>query len=126
VAVLLTCRPSWRVLFFTPPKPRAADLELVSDPNTGAVNWTVKAPEEATTEGDWRPTWYMEEVRTLLAGQRGAISRNQVCQGIGRKRERVLDAIRCLIADGEVVKTTDGIVLASGSRELVPEVVPLV
>jgi hypothetical protein len=108
------------------PKPRAADLELVSDPNTGAVNWTVKAPDEATTEGDWRPTWYMEEVRTFLAGQRGAISRNQVCQGIGRKRERVLEAIRCLIADGEVVETTDGIVLASGSPELVPEVVPLV
>lgn len=37
------------------PRPRAAELELRSDPDTGAVSWTLRAAQDAT--GDtFRPT----------------------------------------------------------------------
>jgi hypothetical protein len=89
-------RPGWL------PRPRAAELELASDPGTHKITWSFKAPGE--TSVPFKPTILMDRVldhvghyayepvaRTVLAGQ------------VKGRKEYVLQAIDALLEEGQLV-----------------------
>jgi hypothetical protein len=84
------------------PRPRAAEFELVSDPETHAITWEFRAPEPDTEDTAWRPTHLMERVSKYLEGQRDGVSRTQVEKNVRGRAEYVRQAIDALVADGYV------------------------
>jgi hypothetical protein len=85
-------------------RPRAAELELHSDPDTNAVTWQFK---EADQSGDpFRPTTLMQRVSRYLEGRVGAASRNEIESGVTGKRDGIRAAVNALIADGYAAEST--------------------
>jgi hypothetical protein len=80
------------------PRPRAAELELHSDPDTFAVTWQFKAADQAGE--DWRPTALMEKVSRFLEGQTEPVSRKTIETNVTGKAEYVRAAMDALVADG--------------------------
>jgi hypothetical protein len=85
------------------PRPHAAELELHSDPETHRITWTFRTPVEAGPERDtWRPDVLIGRVREYLARNTDPISRSALANAVKGKREYVLQAIDCLIEDGDL------------------------
>jgi len=86
-------------------RPRAAELELASDPVTHAITWTFKpAGAPADDNETWRPTFLIERVLSYLRDQAQPRSRNDIAAGVTGKRAFVLQAIDCAVADGDAVE----------------------
>jgi len=80
------------------PRPRAAELELRSDPLTGAVAWSFRTASESGD--DWRPTGLMEKVSRYLVRVGEEVSRGDVEKNVTGKAKYLRDAIDALVADG--------------------------
>jgi hypothetical protein len=101
-------------------RPRAAELELRSDPDTYQITWEFKppaVPTEHSPEGPgngWRPTWIMGEIVRHLNEHPEPATRNAIAKEVRARRQYVLEAIDCLVHDGTLRD-------AGGKRlELVP------
>jgi hypothetical protein len=95
------------------PRPRAAELELHSDPDTHRITWTFNPVSEGNADdGDrWRPTFLMDSVLDFLSRNPEPISRSALANAVKGRREYVLQAIDCLVEDGH---------LHQDGRKLVP------
>jgi hypothetical protein len=95
-------RPGWL------PRPRAGELELVSDPETHAITWTFKPPSSDAESGDgWRPTVLIDRVLEHVERyDYEPVSRSALAGAVHGRREYVLKAIDCLLADERL--TLDG------------------
>lgn len=85
-----------------------ADLDLASDPDTHSLAWTFRQTAD-TSVGDggyFRPTGLMEKLSIYLEMQSEPVTRNTICDAIGRRRKYVLAAITALEAEGFVTETT--------------------
>ena len=84
------------------PRPRAAELELASHPETGAITWTARPAEHPDAEHPFRPTRLMEKVSRYVAahGTEERPSRNAVEEAVTGKRDYVRQAIDLLVAEG--------------------------
>jgi hypothetical protein len=61
------------------PRPKAAILQLVSDPETGAINFTWNAvEEEAQRTAEFRPTTLMEKISRYMEKHLEVASRNKI------------------------------------------------
>lgn len=90
------------------PRSHAADLELVSDPETHAITWAFRpaAQHDATGEtGAFRPTCLMERVSRYLEQSNGQVSRNTVEADVSGKREGKRIALDVLTREGYVRET---------------------
>lgn len=86
-------------------RPRAAELELRSDPGTHAINWTFRASEHVAEGEPFRPTILMEKVSRWLENQRDTVTRNEVERNVPGKGEYVRLALDALIVEGYVAET---------------------
>jgi AAA domain len=92
------------------PRPRAGELELVSDPDTFAVRWRIRSGE-TSTEPDpdtFRPTNLMEKVSRYLEQSAEPRSRNQIEQAVKGKTDFKRQAIDALIEEGYSVEVPGG------------------
>jgi len=91
-------------------RPYAAELELVSDPDTGRITWTIKQVTTGRNLDEnadpWKPTVLMERVFAFVKEQAGPVSRTAVREAVGGKKTYVLRAIDCLIAEETIKETT--------------------
>ena len=88
------------------PRPRAADLELRSDPTTHAITWQFKpATSMSETANTWRPTALMLRVSEYLAAQSEPVTRNRVEDHVTGQATYVRRAIDELIAADHVEET---------------------
>lgn len=83
-------------------RPRAAELELTSHPDTGAVTWTARPAENPDDEHPFRPTRLMEKVSRYVAAHvaEERPSRHAVEEAVTGRREYVRQAIDLLVAEG--------------------------
>jgi hypothetical protein len=91
-------RPGWLT------RPRAAELEIRSDPDTHALTWQFN-PVDATAEAGepWKPTTLMERVRSFLQEQSEPVSLKTVEDNVkGKSREWIRKAVDALVAEGSV------------------------
>lgn len=84
------------------PRPKAAELELTSDPDTGLVTWAIRPAEPADEEHPFRPTVLMARVSRYIAACMEPPSRNLVEEHVSGRREYVRQALELLIAEGYV------------------------
>jgi len=84
--------------------PRAAELELHSDPDTHAVTWEFKPAEQ--TEDGFRPTLLMERVSVYLEGLTEPVGHRNIVEHINGRNQYVRAAIEALIADGYAAEET--------------------
>jgi AAA domain len=86
------------------PRPKAAELELASDPETGAVTWQFRLGEAGPATGElaFRPTVLMERVSRYVEArvEEELPSRNKVEENVAGKRDYVRQAMDLLLADG--------------------------
>jgi hypothetical protein len=84
------------------PRPFAAELELVSDPDTGRITWSIRPSEHTDGEsGDaFRPTILMERVFSYLKEQSEPVTRNSIAAGVKGTKQWVLKAVDELVAEG--------------------------
>jgi hypothetical protein len=87
-------------------RPRAAELEIVSEAETHALTWTFR-PAIADSGNGWRPTVLMEKVSRYLEGLSEPVSRNQVEANVTGAVEYVRQAIDELVA-GEYARELKG------------------
>lgn len=88
----------------------AALIDIVPSEGGRRVEITFRPPDgrEMTASGEsgtWRPTWYMEQASRRLESETVAgtfPSKNSLTKLVGGKRERVLQAVDALVADGYV------------------------
>lgn len=72
----------------------------------GTYSAPIIAEEPRDDDGNWRPTWYMEEVSKLIETQPG-LGTNAITELVGRKRDRVREAIEALVRE-RYVEVRDG------------------
>ena len=89
------------------PRPRAAELDVRSDPDTHALTWTFR-PADDTGDGadNFRPTGLMERVSRHLEITGEPLSRSKLELAIKGKRDYVRQAIDALVRDGHADETT--------------------
>jgi hypothetical protein len=91
------------------PRPRAAEVELRSDPETLAVSWSFQLAEPASEDGDtFRPTVLMERVSHYLEQQTAPATRRQIDEDVIGNRQYKLKAINTLIREGYASENADG------------------
>jgi hypothetical protein len=85
-------------------RPVAAEVELCSHPETHRITWQWRATADADADSNgWRPTVYMERVSRHLE-QHGEMTRTAIYKaGLG-KREYLVQAVDCLISDGNLTE----------------------
>ena len=86
------------------PRPRAAELELRSDPETHAISWTFRTPAEETHDG-FRPTVLMERVSRYLELQAEPVSMNAVEQSVTGNGVYIRLAVQCLVRERFAVES---------------------
>lgn len=89
-------------------RPRAAELELRSDPDTNRITWTFRAAEQkkdAANTTDFRPTHLMEKASRYLENLTEPVSRSQIAREVGGKREWLLVALDHLHQEGCTTET---------------------
>ena len=87
------------------PRPHAADLELVSDPETNAITWTLRPAAQhdpADEAASFRPTVLMERVSIYLEQSSGQMSRNTIETDVKGNREYIRVALNVLTREGYV------------------------
>jgi hypothetical protein len=91
------------------PRPRAAELELRSDPETLAITWDFNLSEHASDEGEiFRPTVLMERVSRYLERQAAPVKRTTITEDVTGNRQFELKAINALIREGFAIEEPDG------------------
>ena len=86
------------------PRPKAAELELTSDPGTGAISWQIRPAEQADPEQPFRPTNLMEKVSHYVEGcVDDPPSRTNVEENVTGKGEWVRQAIDVLVREEYLV-----------------------
>jgi hypothetical protein len=93
-------------------RPHAAELHLVSDPDTHQISWELREPAATTdvvpgnADASWQPTALMEKISRWLAHQGEPVSRNTIEKaGLGKKAQYVRKAIDALAAGGYITET---------------------
>jgi AAA domain len=82
-------------------RPKAAELELSSDPDTGLISWEIRPAEHSDDQHPFRPTHLMEKVSLYVGAQLAEPpSRNRVEENVTGKRDFVRLAIDTLLAEG--------------------------
>jgi hypothetical protein len=82
------------------PRPKAAELELTSDPETGAISWEIRVAEHGDPEQSFRPTNLMEKVSRYVEICDGDLpSRNNVEENVPGRRDYVRLAIDTLVRE---------------------------
>jgi AAA domain len=81
-------------------RPRAAELELRSDPDSHRIGWTFRASEAGEGETGWMPTVLMERVSAYLATLSDPVSRKQIEQNVQGATDYKRQAIDALLAGG--------------------------
>jgi hypothetical protein len=85
------------------PRPKAADLELRSDPDTGRITWTWQHADHDQRDTPFRPTVLMERVSRYLEDLTEPASRNTVEKSVkGSATDAKRLAVQTLIDDGYV------------------------
>lgn len=89
-------------------RPRAADLELRSDPTTHAITWTWKQPvgKAAPSEQGWRPTRLMEKVSRYI--ELAPANRSAIYATVTGKRDYLIVSVDFLLADGHAEEIVPG------------------
>jgi hypothetical protein len=85
------------------PRPKAGELELVSDPDTGRVTWTLTLADPSD-ERPFRPTHLMERVSRYVENCVGPPSRNEVEGAVKGNAKAVRLAIDTLLSEGHFEK----------------------
>lgn len=67
-------------------RPRAAEVELRSDPETHRIGWTFRPALEATESNEWKPTALMEKISRFLEAQSEPVSHRTVLAAVTGKR----------------------------------------
>jgi AAA domain len=89
-------------------RPRAAELELTSNAETGRVTWQIRPAAPADEEHPFRPTRLMEKVSLYVGAHAHELpSRNVVETNVGGKRDYVRQAIDVLLVE-EYLAEEDG------------------
>ena len=97
------------------PRPRLADIELASDPETHSIAWAWKKPQSDGETDTFQPTILMGRVSNYLATQPEPVSINTVEGAVrGKSRDWIRKAIEALI-HGDYIAETKG---ARGARML--------
>ncbi|MEJ7567422.1 MAG: AAA family ATPase [Gaiellaceae bacterium] len=86
-------------------RPKAAEIELRSDPESHRITWEVR-PAETENESGWRPTVLMQRVSEFLERQAEPVSRKAVEQHVNGRAQYVRDALDCLIVEAYASETT--------------------
>jgi AAA domain len=89
------------------PRPKAAELDLVSDPATNAITCTLRpAKHDGASEADqWKPTGLMERISGYLE-TRGEVSPScDIETAVKGKHDYKRQALATLVADGYVEET---------------------
>jgi hypothetical protein len=81
------------------PRPRAAELELRSDPETLAMTWKFRHPETQSEDG-FRPTFLMERVSRHLEALAAPVTRAQIANDVTGRRQYLFDALKFLVEEG--------------------------
>lgn len=88
---------------------KLADVELVSDPDTHQLTWTIRTPEPPPVDpherGYFRPTHLMEKVSIHLELHHEPATRNDIAKAVGGTKKYVLDAIQALLIEGFLTET---------------------
>jgi hypothetical protein len=88
-------RPGWLS------RPRAAELELHSDPGTHAITWAFRTAIDQTHAADgWRPTVLMQRVSEYLERQSDGVPVTAIYRDVKGKRDYLRDAVAFLVGDG--------------------------
>jgi hypothetical protein len=82
------------------PRPKAGELELVSDEESELITWQIRLAEREQSPEPFRPTCLMKRVSEYLEAQAEPVSRNVVEQNIKGKAAGKRLAMDILIADG--------------------------
>lgn len=89
-----------------------AMLSLSSEAD-GRVRWELSPATEVSLDGDWRPTWYMEQVSIKLLGSMPGqgvaaepMTQAAILAAVGGKQARVRQALELLVEDGYVTVQT--------------------
>jgi hypothetical protein len=100
-------RPGWLQ------RPRAAELELSSDPETHAISWAFRQPGETAGDETWRPTVLMDRVLAHV-GRYGyePVARTTLAREVPGRHVFVLRAIDLLLDEGRLRLNDDGKVVA--------------
>lgn len=81
-------------------RPIAAELQLVSDPDTGRITWALNAADDNTgTSNGWKPTVLMDRILDYLSRNPEPISRSALADAVHGNRAYKLKAIECLLDD---------------------------
>jgi len=86
-------------------RPKAAELELRSDPVTGAVTWTITPAGQTQAEAIFRPTNLMEKVSRYLEQQHEPVTQSDVERAVSGKAEWLRKALNQLVLEGHVAES---------------------
>lgn len=89
------------------PRPRAAELELVSSPTSGLVTWKIEPGEPPDKTKPFRPTALMEKISRYLELRLSPASRNDIESEVSGNNAAKRTALRILIEEG-FAHVTDG------------------
>jgi len=81
-------------------RPRAAELELASDPKTGAIEYDLKLAERSEQRSAFRPTCLMERVSRYLETALEVDSRRELQRRVKGNASALRVAVDLLIAEG--------------------------
>ena len=83
------------------PRPTLGEVELRSDPATGAIEWTIRPAQPAGVEPvEFRPTKLMERVSRYLERQAGRTPRGTIEKNVRGSTEWVRRALDLLVQEG--------------------------
>jgi hypothetical protein len=98
-------------------RPKAAELEMVSNAETGAITWEIRPGEDSVESGAFRPTVLMQRVSEYVAEQprEDPPSRKRVEDNVkGKRAEYVRQAMDVLVSEGYLAEKSG----AHGARLL--------
>ena len=87
-------------------RPRAAELELRSDPATHAITWTWRTPSADVDE--WLPTQLMESVSRYLERHPDGANRSAIYRDVRGKRDYLIVSVDKLLELGYTVEFVPG------------------
>lgn len=94
-------RPGWL------PRPKAAELELHSNPDTGAITWTLHHTQPGETH-NFRPTGLMEKASRIAELETLALTKTEIAERTGGRRGYALQAVGILLAEHHLEADNNG------------------
>lgn len=90
------------------PRPHAAEIEFVSDPETHAITWTIRPAAQRDDQAEpttFRPTTLMERVSIYLELRTSPASRADIEKEVSGSRQYIRLALDVLTREGHVEET---------------------